>query len=45
MSARHRAAIHELRCIECRVTWASWLLRLTHLGGMSPKTPDGEATT
>jgi hypothetical protein len=34
---RLRAALHELRCRECRVTWRSWLQRL--LGdprGMTP---------
>jgi hypothetical protein len=36
-TARHRAAVHELRCAECRVTWTSWAARLLHLGGMSPK--------
>jgi hypothetical protein len=25
---RVRAAIHELRCWECRVTWRSWIRRL-----------------
>lgn len=25
---RLRAAKHELRCLECRVTWRSWLQRL-----------------
>lgn len=23
-----KAARHELRCAECRVTWSSWLLRI-----------------
>ena len=34
---RVKAAIHEISCKECRVTWYSWLLRLTGIGGMSPK--------
>ena len=25
---RLRAAWHELRCVECRVSWASWRSRL-----------------
>lgn len=33
---RIQAAIHELRCAECRVTWYSWLLRLLFIGGMKP---------
>jgi hypothetical protein len=35
-----RAAGHELRCAECRVTWWSWLLRLARAGGMSPQAGD-----
>lgn len=27
-ATRLRAAVHELRCAECRVTWRSWFLRL-----------------
>lgn len=34
---RVRAAVHELRCRECRVTWRSWLARLLGVGGMAPK--------
>lgn len=34
---RARAAVHELRCRECRVTWRSWALRLT--GGKRGMTP------
>lgn len=40
ITRRLRAAIHELRCTQCRVTWKSWLQRL--LGdhrGMTPKRP------
>jgi len=37
MSLRIRAALHEIRCIECRVTWRSWLARLLGVGGMEPK--------
>jgi hypothetical protein len=34
---RVRAAIHELRCWECRVTWTSWLQRLVGIErGMTP---------
>lgn len=32
-----RAALHEVRCAECRVTWRSWFLRLIRVGGMEPK--------
>lgn len=33
-----QAAYHELRCVECRVTWKSWLQRLTgNKKGFSPK--------
>jgi len=35
-----KAALHELSCKECRVTWWSWLLRLAHAGGMSPAAGD-----
>jgi hypothetical protein len=32
------AALHELRCHECRVTWRSWLARLVGLrSGYAPK--------
>lgn len=32
-----RAAAHEIRCRECRVTWRSWLLRLVGVhGGFTP---------
>jgi len=31
------AALHEIRCAECRVTWSSWIARLAGVGGMSPK--------
>lgn len=35
---RVRAAVHELDCIECRVTWHSWLQRLVgDRRGHSPK--------
>lgn len=34
--SRILAALHELRCRECRVTWRSWTARLLHLGGMAP---------
>lgn len=27
--SRYRAAVHELRCRECRVSWGGWLGRLT----------------
>lgn len=33
---RLRAAAHEIRCDECRVTWYSWILRLLFIGGMKP---------
>lgn len=34
---RYRAASHELRCSECRVTWISWLQRLVgDPRGMAP---------
>jgi hypothetical protein len=37
VSTRWRAAWHELRCRECRVTWRSWLLRvLSWPAGMEP---------
>lgn len=36
MFNRIQAAIHELSCDECRVTWYSWLLRLARIGGMAP---------
>lgn len=41
---RFRAAAHELRCWECRVTWRSWLQRLIgDRRGYSPAVPvDGE---
>jgi hypothetical protein len=32
-----RAAVHEMRCRECRVTWRSWLARLLGVGGTAPK--------
>ena len=32
-----RAAAHELRCRECRVTWRSWAARLLHVGGTTPR--------
>lgn len=33
-----RAALHELRCWECRVTWTSWAQRLVGLKrGYTPK--------
>lgn len=41
---RYRAAYHELRCVECRVTWRSWWQRL--IGderGMTPRLFDGES--
>lgn len=25
---RMKAALHEIRCTECRVTWRSWLQRI-----------------
>lgn len=31
------AAVHEIRCSECRVTWRSWFLRLSGLGGYEPR--------
>lgn len=32
-----RAALHELRCAECRVTWKSWAQRLVGIkAGYSP---------
>ena len=31
------AALHEVGCAECRVTWRSWFLRLVGAGGMEPK--------
>lgn len=37
MSVRLRVALHETRCVECRVTWQSWLARLLGVGGMEPK--------
>lgn len=34
---RLRAARHELRCAECRVTWKSWAQRLAGIGaGFTP---------
>jgi len=39
MSAAFKAAAHELRCRQCRVTWYSWALRLLHIGGMAPMNP------
>lgn len=40
VKTRLRAALHELRCPECRVTWPSWLQRLAWLpGGMTPRAP------
>jgi len=34
---RRKAAWHELRCLECRVTWTSWWQRLTGDGrGYAP---------
>lgn len=26
-----RSRLHELRCIECRVTWKSWVQRCLHM--------------
>jgi hypothetical protein len=38
IKTRCRAAWHELRCLECRVTWTSWRQRLTGDGrGYTPK--------
>lgn len=37
IKVRWAAAAHEVRCIECRVTWRSWLARLTFTGGMTPR--------
>lgn len=35
-----RAALHEVRCRECRVTWTSWAQRLAGMRrGMAPKLP------
>ena len=35
-----RAALHELRCWECRVTWTSWAQRLVGMKrGHTPKLP------
>jgi hypothetical protein len=35
---RLRAAVHEIRCRECRVTWASWWQRLVgDPRGMAPR--------
>jgi hypothetical protein len=35
-----RAARHELRCWECRVTWKSWLQRLLGISkGYTPAVP------
>ena len=37
---RAKAAIHEIRCQECRVTWISWAQRIVGIpAGMTPKTP------
>jgi hypothetical protein len=35
LSRRLRAACHELRCQECRVTWLSWWLRI--IGSADPR--------
>ena len=36
---RAKAAIHEIRCQECRVTWMSWAQRIVGIpAGMTPKT-------
>lgn len=36
-TARYRAAYHEARCPECRVTWRSWVLRLFNVkAGFAP---------
>lgn len=37
MSTRTRAARHELRCRECRVTWRSWAARFLGIGGYAPR--------
>jgi len=39
---RLRAAAHELRCWECRVTWVSWFQRLIGLKG-NPRLPKWKA--
>lgn len=39
-----KAAVHELRCGQCRVTWYSWALRLLHIGGMAPMVPGWRKT-
>jgi phage baseplate assembly protein gpV len=38
MPLRLQAALHEIRCQQCRVTWISWLQRLIgDKRGMSPR--------
>ena len=38
MKLRIKAAVHELSCWECRVTWLSWFQRLAgSTSGYSPK--------
>jgi hypothetical protein len=42
---RLRAAVHETRCLECRVTWTSWWRRLVgDPRGMAPR-PAGPPAT
>ena len=37
---RVRAALHEVRCLECRVTWLSWAQRALGLeAGFVPRPP------
>lgn len=39
-----RAALHETRCIECRVTWRSWVQRLLGIKrGYAPAPPYPQA--
>lgn len=39
---RVKAALHELSCRECRVTWRSWIQRLVGVSaGYSPKVNRG----
>ena len=40
LGCRLRAARHELRCWECRVTWTSWAQRLAGMKrGYTPRLP------